>query len=256
MKLEIQALCHKGMVRDNNEDAVSVGGLFLRDDSLNLTATTREDGFFYLLVSDGMGGHEKGEEASAITLGEIKDLFDGGGITPENFEECIRERVKDISARLNRLAAEQGQEHPMGCTLTGIIWHSGKIWLVNAGDSRTYRFRGGMLRQLTTDDTERGITGDPEASKLLLNCIGGGCDGRLSIDGLNGKLLDGDTVLICSDGLADMVGDEETEAALSAGCDAAGLLRMACEAGGSDNISVIIARIDGGATEKQEQKDL
>ena len=61
MKVEIDALCHKGLVRDNNEDALSIGGLILRDKVANVTVDTPEEGFFYLLVADGMGGHEDGE---------------------------------------------------------------------------------------------------------------------------------------------------------------------------------------------------
>ena len=243
MKLAIQAICHKGLVRDNNEDAMSVGGVFLRDSELDITVSTPSDGWFYLLVSDGMGGHENGEEASEFCLAEIKEQLALHQITPDNFEDEIREAAHYISYKLNGLAAERGQLRPMGCTLTGVIWHYGRIWLVNAGDSRTYRFRGGMLRQLTTDETERGITGDQNASKLLLNCLGGGTDGHLHVDSLDGKLLEGDVLLICSDGLNDMVSDEEIEAALSDGATAADLYRMACEGGGVDNTSVIIAKI-------------
>lgn len=243
MKLAIQAICHKGLVRDNNEDAVSVGGVFLRDSELDITVSTPSDGWFYLLVSDGMGGHENGEEASEFCLEEIKEQLALHQITPDNFEDEIREAAHYISYKLNGLAAERGQLRPMGCTLTGVIWHYGRIWLVNAGDSRTYRFREGMLRQLTTDETERGITGNPNANKLLLNCLGGGTDGHLHVDSLDGKLLEGDVLLICSDGLNDMVSDEEIEAALSDGATAADLYRLACEGGGVDNTSVIIAKI-------------
>lgn len=243
MKLAIQAICHKGLVRDNNEDAMSVGGVFLRDSELDITVSTPSDGWFYLLVSDGMGGHENGEEASEFCLAEIKEQLALHQITPDNFEDEIREAAHYISYKLNGLAAERGQHRPMGCTLTGVIWHYGRIWLVNAGDSRTYRFRGGMLRQLTTDETERGITGNPNANKLLLNCLGGGTDGHLHVDSLDGKLLEGDVLLICSDGLNDMVSDDEIEAALSDGATAADLYRMACEGGGVDNTSVIIAKI-------------
>ncbi|MBR4821762.1 MAG: serine/threonine-protein phosphatase [Bacteroidales bacterium] len=243
MKLSIDALCQKGLVRENNEDALAVGGLFLRDDATSLNVETSPDGFFYLLVSDGMGGHENGEEASEFTLNEIKEQFSLYQINPDRFEDDIREAAHYISYKLNSLAADRQQLHPMGCTLTGVVWHYGKVWLINAGDSRTYRFRGGMLRQLSTDDTERGITGDPEASKYLLNCLGGGCDGRLDVEDLDGKLIEGDILLICSDGLCDMVPDEQIEAALSEGASAADLYRMACEGGGVDNTSIILAKI-------------
>ena len=235
MRLDIQALCHKGLVRDGNEDAVSVGGLFLRDDSAALTVDTPEDGFFYLLVSDGMGGHEAGEEA--------KEQLNLHQIRPDSFEDDIREAARYITYKLNGFAAERGQSYPMGCTLTGVVWHYGRTWLVNAGDSRTYRLRGGLLRQLTTDETERGLTGDPAADKRLLNCLGGGSEGRLVVDDIAGKLLPGDVLLICSDGLCDMVSDEDIERTLSEGGQAKDLLRMACEAGGVDNISIIITKI-------------
>ena len=243
MKLEIQAICYRGLVREGNEDAVSVGGMFLRDDAVSLTVDTPQDGFFYLLVADGMGGHEKGEQASRFALDEIKEQLVMHQIRPDTFEDDAREAARYIAFKLNRSAADQGQARPMGCTLTGVVWHYGRIWLINAGDSRTYRLRGGMLRQLTTDDTESGITGDPGAGKLLLNCLGGGCEGHLAVSDLQEKLLPGDTLLICSDGLYDMLSDEETEDALSGGATAADLYRMACERGGADNVSVIIAKI-------------
>jgi protein phosphatase len=244
MRLSIQAICHKGLVRDNNEDAVSLGGFFLRDDNSELTVTTPDEGFFYLLVSDGMGGHERGEEASEYTLEQIQERLSAREITPERFEDDLREAVADISRTLNERAYADGQQRPMGCTLTGVIWHYGKTYLVNAGDSRTYRFRGGILRQLTTDETERGITGDPDASKLLLNCIGGGCEGYLRISSLDEKLLPVDVLLVCSDGLSDMVSDDAIEEALANGATAEDLFKMACEGGGVDNISIILATIN------------
>lgn len=243
MKLSLDAICHRGPVRENNEDALSLGGLILRDSGNSLTVTVDPDGSFYLLVSDGMGGHEKGEEASSYTLSELDKAFSDGEIGRESFEDDIRSVVARISSELNARAAQMGQEYPMGCTLTGVVWHYGHIWLINAGDSRTYRFRGGMLRLLTTDDTERGLTGDPNASKLLHNCVGGGCEGLLTITPMDGKFLPNDIILVCSDGLTDMVTEENIEAALEGGSCAADLFKMACEGGGADNISIILSRI-------------
>ena len=244
MKLDIQAICHKGLVRENNEDALSIGGLFLRDDSTEIALTTPEDGFFYLLVSDGMGGHENGEQASRFTLDTLADKFNSGEIGAENFVDDLRDCVYEISRKLNEQAALSGQSRPMGCTLTGIVWHYGKIWLINAGDSRSYRFREGILRQLTTDETERGMSGNPEDSKLLLNCIGGGAEGHLRIEDLDGKIMEGDKILICSDGLSDMVPDEEIESIIGDGGNIVDLMRRACENGGYDNISIILAGVE------------
>ena len=225
MRLGIQAICDRGLLRDRNEDALSVNGLFLRDDAVELSVDIPEEGFFYLLVSDGMGGHEKGEEASRFALEEMEEQFAFHHIRPDSFEDDVREAARYINFKLNRAAAEAGQQRPMGCTLTGVVWHYGRTWLVNAGDSRTYRFREGMLRQ------------------LLLNCLGGGTEGHLAVNSLDGKLLEGDVLLVCSDGLCDMVPDETIETALADGAGAEDLLRMACDAGGVDNISIILAII-------------
>lgn len=251
MKIHIQALCHKGMVRENNEDAISINGVYLRDDSIKLTVEANDKGYFYLLVSDGMGGHEKGEAASEISLSEIKEQFAFFDIKPETFERDMQEAGHYISFKLNRAAHDQGQEKPMGCTLTGIVWSFGETYLINAGDSRTYRFRDGMLRQLTTDQTERGYTNNPEASKALLNCLGGGLDGKIMVERITGKIIEDDLVLVCSDGLTDMLTDDEIEAILRAGLTehdmvdglAEQLKEKACELGGYDNISIILAKL-------------
>lgn len=251
MKIHIQALCHKGMVRENNEDAISINGVYLRDDSIKLTVEANDKGYFYLLVSDGMGGHEKGEAASEISLSEIKEQFAFFDIKPETFERDMQEAGHYISFKLNRAAHDQGQEKPMGCTLTGIVWSFGETYLINAGDSRTYRFRDGMLRQLTTDQTERGYTNNPEASKALLNCLGGGLDGKIMVERITGKIIEDDLVLVCSDGLTDMLTDDEIEAILRVGLTehdmvdglAEQLKEKACELGGYDNISIILAKL-------------
>lgn len=249
MKIDIQAICDKGRVRENNEDALSIGGVFLRDDAMNLTVDVQENAVFYLLVSDGMGGHEKGEAASEITLDEMKEQFAMNEIQPDTFSDDVDEAGKYISFKLNNVAIAQGQTKPMGCTLTGVVWHYGKIYLINAGDSRTYRFRDGLLRQLTTDQTERGISGNPQASKALLNCIGGGLTGKILSDDITSKIVEGDVILICSDGLTDMLTDDEIEALLNEGITDEGmaedlvekLKEKACEAGGYDNVSIILA---------------
>ena len=243
-RLDIHALCEQGPVRDNNEDMVSVGGILLRNDRLDLPVEIDDDSVFHLLVADGMGGHEHGERASEALLEHLNEGFKQQLFTAENAEEALCEQVRLLSDELNRQAEMEGQERPMGCTLTGLVWLGHRVYMVNAGDSRTYLFRDPYLRQLSVDQTERGLTGDPEASKYLLNCIGGGSYGRLVVEDITDRLLDGDLLLVCSDGLSDMVNDAAMEAVLGHTDDPLPLLyEMACDKGGYDNISVIVARL-------------
>lgn len=247
MKLEIHAVNDIGYSRTNNEDMMSVGGILLRDSSLELPVEIDDesDSYFYILVSDGMGGHEKGEEASELLLKCISDSFMNGRISPGNAEDSLRQLVSDVSCTLNMRGIEENQERILGCTLTGVIWIGSRTYLVNAGDSRTYRLRNGILKQLTTDDTERGITGDENASKLLLNAIGGGSHGRLTVEDITDRIMEGDTILVCSDGLTDMVDDEGIEEILCSNeRPAESLVKTANRNGGADNISVIVAHLE------------
>lgn len=247
MKLEIHAVNDIGCSRTNNEDMMSVGGILLRDASLELPVEIDDesDSYFYILVSDGMGGHEKGEEASELLLKCISDSFMNGRISPEDAEENLRKLVYEVSCTLNMRGIEENQERILGCTLTGVIWIGARTYLVNAGDSRTYRLRSGILKQLTTDDTERGITGDENASKLLLNAIGGGSHGRLTVEDITDRIMEGDTILVCSDGLTDMVDDEGIEEILCRNeRPAESLVETANRNGGADNISVIVAHLE------------
>ena len=233
-KLSIQAICDKGPTRGNNEDMISVSGILLRDNQCDLPSVELDpEGSFFLLLSDGMGGHEHGERASEMLLQHLGDCFKQKIFTPENIEEQLREQVKFLSDKLNEEAIQEQQLRPMGCTLTGVVWCGNKAYLVNAGDSRTYLFRNPYLRQLTVDQTPRGLTGNPNANKYLLNCIGGGSNGRLVVEDLTDRLLDDDLLLICSDGLTDMVNDAAIETVLGQSDDPVQLLyEMACENGG------------------------
>lgn len=244
MRLEIDALSDKGPLRENNEDMISVGGILLRDDKLSIPIEIGEDALFYLLLADGMGGHEYGDQASQMVLEHLKGFFQNNVFETEDFEKTICENVSSFSNAMNLQASKEGQFLPMGCTLTGVVWLKGKTYVLNAGDSRTYRFRNGTLRQLTTDETERGLSGNPNDSKYLVNCIGGGCNGNLTVVDITDRLRVGDVLLICSDGLTDMATDEEIEFVMSQSQNlASDLYDLACRNGGYDNISMICAKI-------------
>ena len=100
-----------------------------------------------------MGGHESGEYASQFTLETLRAYLLDKSLEHHNPIFELKLKIESISANFNAKACERHQGKAMGCTLTGIVWMQGKTLLVNIGDSRTYRLRDGMLRQLTSDQT-------------------------------------------------------------------------------------------------------
>lgn len=249
MKLNIQACSDKGRERKQNEDMLSVNGNLIRDaDTEVFTVIIPETENFHLLVADGMGGHDRGEVASRELLEDIGTFMASAtfGSTDE-FISSFRNLVAEVSTTFNGREVQETGSAVMGCTLSGVIWYRGRILLVNSGDSRTYRYRNGRLTQFSTDDTERGITGNADDSRLLLSCIGGGSNGFVSVEDITERLMDEDMIVICSDGLTDEVDEDEMEVILSNDYEpATGLVERACDNGGHDNISVIVALVGEG----------
>ena len=239
MILNVNAVSDRGTVRENNEDLVTLGGIMLRDGKFSEEVEFTETPAYYLLIADGMGGHEKGEQASFMTLEHLRDCFSMGDMEVETFADDITRSVQYISYKINAIARYEKHEHPMGCTLTGVVWLGNRAWLINAGDSRTYLFRDGIVEQLSVDEENE--------DGLLTNCVGGGSDTTLAVTEITDKLQEGDTILICSDGLSDVINDDYLEYFLmNSVSPAEELAEWAMENGSSDNVSVIAARVGGG----------
>lgn len=247
MRLRISCVSDVGCLRGNNEDIASVGTRLIRDGSLDADKEISEDEAFSLLVSDGMGGHESGEYASQFTLEALTDFLFDRSSRHQNPALELKEKVEEISAKLNRKASEQRQDKSMGCTLSGIVWLAEKVLLVNVGDSRTYRLRNGKLTQLTSDQTlhERDKTPFP-VGKVLFNCIGANCNTEAYIEETEDLLMDSDRILICSDGLSDMLDDGSMESILAGGSPKESCIALAEAAkknGGIDNLTAIVADV-------------
>lgn len=239
MILNVNAISDRGTTRDDNEDLVTLGGIMLRDGKFTEEVEFTGVPAYYLLLADGMGGHEKGEQASSMTLEHLRDCFSMGDIEVGTFADDITRSVRYISNKINAIAGYEKQEHPMGCTLTGVVWLKGRVWIVNAGDSRTYLCRDGVIKQLTVDEENE--------NGFLTNCVGGGCDTALAVTEITKDLQDGDIILICSDGLGDVVNDDYLEHFLmNSAFPAEELAEWAMENGSTDNVSVIAARVGGG----------
>lgn len=224
---------HQGMVRQNNEDSVFPD------------SSGESEGPAVLMVADGMGGHVAGEVASrlAVNAAASNDLEPADRVAAGN--RAIREEV-----------AREPSLEGMGTTLTLVsLEPGGTARFGHVGDSRAYLYREGDLSQITEDHTvasELAIMGQiarhevdshPQRHMLTRTL---GLTRFVDIDEIELSLEPGDRLLLCSDGLTEMVSDDQIAETIDAGTadEAAwGLIELANDAGGVDNISVVIVDV-------------
>lgn len=246
-RIVLTAASRVGCVRSNNEDMVLAYDKLVRSDAYRTEFMTENTERFVIALSDGMGGHRAGEVASEQTLSSLKFFIHDipRGMETGEFEETMIEWLDFINDSINR----QGHSDPalleMGTTLVGIIYYCGKYFWMNCGDSRLYRLRDGKLTQLSTDHSLSNQRGEKKHSNIITNCIGAGCkNSYLDLYEFTSDLLSGDTYMMCSDGLNDMVSNEDIEQMLVEGRTANGLCEAAIEAGGFDNVSVCVFHVE------------
>jgi serine/threonine protein phosphatase PrpC len=234
LKLSAAAVTDVGLLREVNEDSVFT--------STDLYA-----------VADGMGGHAAGDVASSLAVTVLRQISDSGELTPETLIQAL---TSANSAILTSAATHAGQAG-MGTTVAGlgVVRLSGvEHWIAfNIGDSRVYRFADGQLQQLTVDHSEIGemvAAGVIDAAtaqvhprrNVVTRCLG--TDPPPDPDIWVFPPVPGERFLICSDGLVVEVPDAGISEALLHEPDAeraaAVLVRMAREAGGRDNITVVV----------------
>ncbi len=229
-----------GLKRTNNED------VFLIRSDLKIC-----------LVADGMGGAAAGELASRYFADTCLKVF--SQTRADSISELLL-LVQRSFQMANRFILDHVREEPrhkgMGCTAELMAFCDGGFVLGHVGDSRTYRFRNGELKQLTHDHSlvqsmvDQGMISPSEARRhshrnVILRAVG--IDKNLQLDLIKGKPLPGDIYLLCSDGLTDMVEDAAITAALAAdtplAAKADACILLAKQAGGSDNITVVLSQI-------------
>lgn len=247
MKIKYDAVSHVGSVRANNEDMALVFGAFLRDDAQRSMVPMKQRPRFSALVADGMGGYGGGEIASEMTLRSFDDFLTGlpVGLDADAVKAAVKDWFRNNNAAVMARAASDPDLARMGTTLTGIFTYGPCEFMINTGDSRVYRRRYDVLRQITTDHSERERLGDPTvASNLIYNAIGIP-EAFIDVICLTYELpvVDGDTYLICSDGLSDMIDDSHIDSILASGGNASALVEAAIEAGGRDNCTVVLLNI-------------
>ena len=240
-----------GKVRDHNEDAIGA----------------RPDIGLWVLA-DGMGGYNAGEVASGIAVKTIMDLVT---------EACKREKRGDIESgtgymrqtivlrdaihRANKVINQTAQSQPqcegMGTTLVASLFYDNRVSIAHVGDSRMYRLRGNRFEQITMDHSllqelvDRGFYSQEEAQRstnrnYVTRALG--VEANVEVEVQEVEVQKGDFFLMCSDGLPDMVEDEDIHLTISTFSNdvrtvGEQLIKLTNDNGGRDNVSVILVRV-------------
>jgi serine/threonine protein phosphatase PrpC len=250
-KIAFAELTDTGRVRDHNEDAIG------SDPEIGL-----------MVLADGMGGYNAGEVASGIAVQIVSELATEGAAR-ENRDEIeshsglMRQSIvlRDSVYRSNKIIYQtaQSQTHceGMGTTIVACMFYDNKVSIAHVGDSRAYRLRGGVFEQLTLDHSllqelvDRGFYSAEEAQRstnrnYVTRALG--VEPTVEVEVHEYEVLPDDIYLLCSDGLPDMVEDEDIHLTISTfndSLDVAGkqLIELANDNGGRDNISVMLAQV-------------
>lgn len=242
----------RGILREKNEDRISI-----------------DESGLVMLLADGMGGHERGEEASSIAIevfrehlqpdairAQLADITAASGVPSEIASlYTLVIRVAEMAARrMYERNRELRLERYMGTTIVGLLLLTDEyaLWF-HIGDSRLYRWRNRVLERLTTDHSAHaeweagGRIGIEPGRNILTRAIG--MDPSAEPDMGWGKLGKNETYILCSDGLTDMISDSRIQEILKTGTGADDLARRlvnaALSAGGMDNVSVVVCQETG-----------
>ncbi|MFD8756648.1 PP2C family protein-serine/threonine phosphatase [Kitasatospora sp. NPDC059577] len=249
--IAVSALSHEGLVREHNEDSLTVGPW-----TLCATVTSNPQTLLFPLgppcvvaVADGLGGHPGGEVASAVVARRLAadgDALDG--------EEAVREELQECNRAVYAAAAGEPELAAMGTTVAGLVLLPERAVVFNVGDSRVYRITGDGLRRVSVDDSPP-LPPGRRTTSMVTQTLGGSLGLTFVEPHVRvAPLAPGDRYLICSDGLTDPVPEEELAEVLarsedggerSDGKAAFELWKAAIEAGGPDNITLALVRLGG-----------
>ncbi|RWX47539.1 protein phosphatase [Candidatus Electrothrix communis] len=231
---------------------------------IGLRRTSNEDNWLIrcevgcFLVADGMGGAAAGEIASQIFMNIADQTNDRPEErTKEKAIALLKESFSTANTEIRNHAVQNPDRMGMGCTAELLLVHDRGFVLGHIGDSRSYRLRRGHLARLTKDHSlvqdqvDQGLISKDEArTHRLRNVISRavGVNDQLEVDIIQGGLQAGDLFLLCSDGLTDMVADDEILNILLRqevlADQVARLIELANAGGGRDNITVVLVRVD------------
>lgn len=236
---EVGYLSDKGRVRKNNEDSFYVG---------------KEIGLF--VVADGIGGHNAGEVASRMAVEHIRTYIEGALLSVDDLKSLLNEAIINTNKVIYERSLEDDSLSGMGTTIAVTLVRDGELYVAHVGDSRAYMLsENGELMRLTEDHTvvsgwiSRGMITKEDARRYpmghkLTRAVGVKDEVEVDIEVFP---YTNELVLLCSDGLTDMVEDEEISAVLAKtsdpqeACDR--LVDLANQRGGRDDITVVVFKM-------------
>ena len=231
------AKTHVGKVRPNNEDCYLLKPPYL------------------YVIADGMGGHSAGEVASKSAIDYVNEKLDLENLAAPEIISCLRDFTKMINLQIYSMAQQDKELNKMGTTLIIAYIKNEELYYAHVGDSRLYIFRQGLLQQITVDHSlvvemlKKGLITSQEAEhhpnkNVIMRAIGAQDD--VEVDTGYIKIEKDDIILLCTDGLSNMLSDSELEKilAMSADCEsiAEELIHAANDAGGLDNITLVLCK--------------
>ena len=271
LSVHAAGLSDRGLVRESNQDQFLIAeltkALHVQHSSMQRPGVHYSDERGHLfLVADGVGGRTGGEQASALAVGTIEDLalnslrwlFALPGAEEHQVLQEFQAALRRVDARVFEEAAQRPELRGMGTTLTLAYGLGRQLYVAHVGDTRCYLLRGGRLHQITRDHTLVGklvadgaIRREEATSHYLRHVITnvvGGSEPGLQAEAHKVELEPADVMLLCSDGLTEMLDEATTGQILLAepeplrACRA--LIATANARGGRDNVTVVVARFD------------
>jgi protein phosphatase len=260
MRLDIAAQTDIGRRKKQNEDACGV----FREDTPDLRLF--EEGAL-LVVADGLGGHANGEIASKLAVSMVRDVLKNAPAPEAGDDEedprdagplpQLRSAIEKANESIYQTNRDLGQgKRPMGTTLLAAVVQPRRVYIANVGDSRAYHLREGEIVAVTEDHSwvdeqvKLGLMSRAEAEtdqrkNIVTRCVGTHAD--TSVDTYLWHLVPGDMLLLCTDGLVNMVTDKDIKREFTRGGTSAEiaqrLVAQANDNGGKDNITVIVAHV-------------
>jgi serine/threonine protein phosphatase PrpC len=245
--IEVAGLSDVGCQRENNEDS------YLYWEPASDDEFQRKGRL--AVIADGMGGHEGGQEASRLAVETVREVYDHA--FHGDPQAALLESFAAAHTRIQEYAEQHSAFQGMGTTCTAAVVRGRELYFAHVGDSRLYLMREARILRLTRDHSyvgrlvESGIVRAEDAEKhpqrhILTAALGAGRE--LAVDSAEQPviLLEGDDLLLCTDGLWSVVTEEELEAAVadhtpSESC--AALVKLARQRGGPDNITLQVLRV-------------